>query len=397
MAKQIINVGTAKNDGTGDSLRDGAQKINDNFSELYTALGATTGNLSIVSKLTAGDGVTVSSTTGDIVIRGNIATNNVLGGIKVGENLSIDNEGVLSANPGSYTLPIAEAGTLGGIKIGNTLTISETGVVNISGGLYELPTATSTVLGGVKVGARLSITAGVLSADVQTVPVATDSISGTVKIDNSSITINGSGVISATVTTGDWAFSGNAAYNGTNYDQGLYFAPGGESTSYVFVPGNSESSSTALQLTNGSLTGKVAITTYNKQWQFDANGSLVYPNYALQTDTSTVNCPGNAGTVVYTVSGPYQHTIKLLIQVEGFEGANDIFDTQACEMILAKSFRANTIAASVYGVVHTSVAPLATFTANWNALAGRVEVICTAPSSNSVNVRIFATEISTSD
>lgn len=198
-------------------------------------------------------------------------------------------------------------------------------------------------------------------------------------------------------STGDWAFSGNAAYNGTNYDQGLYFAPGGESTSYVFVPGNSESSSTALQLTNGSLTGKVAITAYNKQWQFDANGSLVYPNYALQTDTGTVQCLGNASTVVYTATGQYQHTIKLLIQVEGVEGVESIMDTQACEMIIAKSFRANALAASVYGVVHTSVAPLATFTANWNALTGRVEVICTAPSSNSVNVRIFATEITTSD
>jgi hypothetical protein len=87
----------------------------------------------------------------------------------------------------------------------------------------------------------------------------------------------------------------------------------------------------------------------------------------------------------------------LLIQVEGFEGANDIFDTQACEMIIAKSFRANAIAASVYGVVHTSVAPLATFSALWNALTNRVEVLCTAPSANGVSVRIFATEITTSD
>ena len=35
MAKQIINVGTATNDGTGDNIRDGAIKINQNFTELY--------------------------------------------------------------------------------------------------------------------------------------------------------------------------------------------------------------------------------------------------------------------------------------------------------------------------------------------------------------------------
>lgn len=35
MSKQIINIGTTPNDGTGDSLRVAGQKINDNFTELY--------------------------------------------------------------------------------------------------------------------------------------------------------------------------------------------------------------------------------------------------------------------------------------------------------------------------------------------------------------------------
>jgi len=39
MAKQVINRGTNANDGTGDNLRDGANKINLNFSEIYTAIG----------------------------------------------------------------------------------------------------------------------------------------------------------------------------------------------------------------------------------------------------------------------------------------------------------------------------------------------------------------------
>ena len=130
--------------------------------------------------------------------------------------------------------------------------------------------------------------------------------------------------------------------------------------------------------------------------QVDNTGAVVYPNVALQRDTATVACPGNASTVVYTALGQYQHAIKLFIQVEG-SAPGDPFDTQACEMIIAKSFRANDIAATVYGIVHTSVALLATFTAEWNALTNRVEVLCTTPSANSVYVRIFATEITTSD
>lgn len=46
MAKQTIDIGSAANDGTGDDLRTGATKINDNFTELYSdvaALQAATG------------------------------------------------------------------------------------------------------------------------------------------------------------------------------------------------------------------------------------------------------------------------------------------------------------------------------------------------------------------
>ena len=39
MTKQVISRGTNANDGTGDNLRDGANKINLNFNEIYTALG----------------------------------------------------------------------------------------------------------------------------------------------------------------------------------------------------------------------------------------------------------------------------------------------------------------------------------------------------------------------
>jgi len=55
MARKVVNRGTSANDGTGDNLRDGAGKINDNFSELYTAFGDG-------STLTAGTFVTTTST-----------------------------------------------------------------------------------------------------------------------------------------------------------------------------------------------------------------------------------------------------------------------------------------------------------------------------------------------
>ena len=39
MAYQALGLGTNANDGTGDTLRIGGDKVNDNFVELYTKFG----------------------------------------------------------------------------------------------------------------------------------------------------------------------------------------------------------------------------------------------------------------------------------------------------------------------------------------------------------------------
>jgi hypothetical protein len=49
MAFQSIEIGTTGNDGTGDTLRAGGDKINDNFSEIYTLLGTGTALTSGIS------------------------------------------------------------------------------------------------------------------------------------------------------------------------------------------------------------------------------------------------------------------------------------------------------------------------------------------------------------
>jgi hypothetical protein len=39
MAKQLVNLGSVPNDGTGDPLRTSFDKTNDNFNEIYTTFG----------------------------------------------------------------------------------------------------------------------------------------------------------------------------------------------------------------------------------------------------------------------------------------------------------------------------------------------------------------------
>lgn len=89
MAKQTINVGATANDKQGDSLRAAFQKVNSNFTELYTQLGlisdtslnlgafefsGSTMSTTDSSSVTIDQAVTVSS---DITVSGNIAAPNL--------------------------------------------------------------------------------------------------------------------------------------------------------------------------------------------------------------------------------------------------------------------------------------------------------------------------------
>jgi len=162
------------------------------------------------------------------------ATSTSLGGIKVGTNLSITQDGELSSanttyglvtqsvaglmsggdktkldgidtSANNYSLPIAAASTLGGIKVGTNLSIDGSGVLTpsypnasqIVDGLmsnadktkldgidtnannYSLPTASSSVLGGIRIGTNLSIDgSGVVSSADTTYADATTTVAG---------------------------------------------------------------------------------------------------------------------------------------------------------------------------------------------------------------------------
>jgi hypothetical protein len=129
-------------------------------------------------------------------------------------------------------------------------------------------------------------------------------------------------------------------------------------------------------------------------WQFGDDGSLTLPNNALQRDSANTTCAANADTLIYADTNGLNHTIKLIVQVEGLVGNESTTDTQSCEILVARSINGNRVSATTYAVVHTSVSPLATFAASWNSGIGRVVVTCRPTSlTNGVTVRTFATEI----
>lgn len=158
-------------------------------------LDALDGPGSGVDSVVGGEGITVDDTDPKNPVVATlptpIAAETTLGVIRVGKNLSIDSEGILSAEgsgPGGgiatikagegiavdatdannpiVSTEIATEATLGAIKVGNNLTVDADGTLNaIPVPPVPTPIATNTTLGSVKIGANLAITAdGTLSA-----------------------------------------------------------------------------------------------------------------------------------------------------------------------------------------------------------------------------------------
>ncbi|AHB80933.1 baseplate wedge tail fiber protein connector [Synechococcus phage S-MbCM100] len=123
MAKQTLGLGSAANDNTGDTLRVGGDKINDNFNELYTALGNGS-DLSIV---------TTNPASGQ-VLRYNGSTFLPSDYTNLTASLDVNGFSIVSASNGN--IAIAPNGT-GNVSISNG---SITNTFNGSTGVVDFPT-----------------------------------------------------------------------------------------------------------------------------------------------------------------------------------------------------------------------------------------------------------------
>ena len=112
MTKQTINRGTSANDGTGDNLRAGAAKVNENFDELYTVLGDGT-------TLLSGDYITTSSssviTNKSINGSNNTLTNIPSSALASLPNTKLDNSTItVTGDTGSHAVDLGDTLTVEG-------------------------------------------------------------------------------------------------------------------------------------------------------------------------------------------------------------------------------------------------------------------------------------------
>jgi len=101
MSKQTVNIGQSANDRQGDNLRTAFAKINQNFNELYTALGLDDNSLNLGSFEFTNNVMTTTDST-SIIIDQSV---NITSDLKVDGDITISNQGD-SSQPIDGTDPV---------------------------------------------------------------------------------------------------------------------------------------------------------------------------------------------------------------------------------------------------------------------------------------------------
>ena len=140
------------------------------------------------------------------------------------------------------------------------------------------------------------------------------------------------------------------------------------------------------------------------QWYFGTDGVLTDAGGSWTKTTLNQLATTVLTKVVWTATADYISGAKLTIQVECNEtGGTGNWETQVCEAVIAVRGWDNTSVPviSVYGVTHTSVAPLMTFTVDRNPTTGLIEIVGTrtgtASPTGGASLRIYSVETATRD
>ncbi len=446
MAKQVINinspsdlinVGLSANDSRGDPLRSAFIKLNDaidkidlNFTELYNqsqspeALGNfvftnnsvtvdTAGELQVKGKSSSLITLTIDNITNDAVceVFASPSSGTLFDAVSEGYKVKFSGITTMSElNDNSYYIKQSTA-TSFFLYIDKNLTQA------VDSTNYTAYISTST-----RTATNINPTGGTeFRADTTATPNITAVQAGW--------TVSGSGITGTQTITA--VFTSGSTYSIEISAGGGGFSPG---TSYTFTSPTANGGGTITtsapagntKLSGGnnpavgvgeqgnlSLTGEnIVIESNYKQWTLDYTGSLKLPSSGnieqAQSFTRTTNGTIAAATpsVIWTGLLNDIASVKLNIQVEGNEtGDTSGYHTQACEAVIACRWYGNSGITepqmSVYGIIHTSIEPLATFTVQRNANTNLIEVVATpTATANQVDpayTKVYSVEMRSND
>ena len=301
MAKQNINVGTAANDKKGDSLRAAFQKVNANFTELYTALGINADvNLNIGAFEFAGSVMSTTDSTAIVIDQATTISSNLTVG---GDVLpSVANGGDLgsSARPWKSLYVSNNTIFIGGVPLGldanGNLTVN--GSLITGGGVtsYADLTGKPTLFDGAysSLSGKPALFSGSyadltnkpnLAGTYQFSVAADDSTQRVISTDEVIKFIGAGGITTASDAEGNITitFDGNLRVNNgilyNNLNQDIWIDPSNsqEHSGYIRIPGPPNLNSNPIIIEN-SQGGGVKIRSNANDWIFGLNGSLTLPS-----------------------------------------------------------------------------------------------------------------------
>ena len=363
MSKQVIQVGTSQDDGTGDTLRAAFIKVNENFNELYNEFGdgELTSNLKLIGSTISTDttnsnliispnGVGKTEIDSDLLVRGNVVVVNELRGdtLQIDTNGNIDGNLVVDANITANSITVTTldptnvtvSGTLtangplianGTIDLGNatTDTITVTGqfdsnLLPSANNSFDIGSTVNRWRNLISVGANISgdvTVGGSLSADG--IRLIDNNIEGTRTNENIEVIPSGTGIVkinSNFTVTGNIIGNGNLNLDdnnklqiGTGNDLQIYHS-GTQSfidnnTGPLFIRNNVDDDDGGNIIIEAKA-GKASIVA-----QDDEGVRLYYDNAEkLETTATGINITGSS-----TVTTSY-NTDGLKIQDNNIEG-----------------------------------------------------------------------------
>ena len=269
MAKQTLNLGTNANDGTGDNLRAAMEKVNDNFTDLYSAPGISTDTLTF-----AGNEITAVRSNDDIVFKPAGTGAVSFPAIRINDN---NIEGTRS-NEDINLLPSGTGSVVfGAISIaGTTLSSTDSATININEGL--IVDGTLSVSGTTTFSGAISAGSGTTIGNLTLANGSITDSSGAITFGNENLTTTG------TVTAATGSTLGNLTLaNGSITDSSGAITFNDENLSTTgTISGATGSTIGNLTLSNGSITDSSGAISFGNE-NLTTTGQLVVGNVTLSS------------------------------------------------------------------------------------------------------------------
>ena len=295
MAKQSINLGSSANDGTGTTLRAGGDLVNDNFDEIYTALGTGSALSITVSGASNGQALVYSSS------NARFEPANQSGGLsdivsdtspQLGGNLDVNSNAIVSTSNGNIEITPNGSGEiqLDGLKwptsdgsSGHFLQTNGSSQLAFAAVLQNVSEDSSPQLGA--------------NLDVQTNEITTSTSNGNIKLNP-----NGTGVVEV---KGDGSSAdGTIQLNCSQNSHGIKLASPPHSAAQSYT-----------------LTFPQTAPAANKLLQTDGSGNLSFSS-DLTIDSLTMSGSGNVTFTAATTLALNANTGGTIVVNDGSNNAD---------------------------------------------------------------------------